>query len=69
MLFTVRTIQNAKTHSVGRIQSFSILKRVVYIVTTGLKKLMLFREIVDVYCKNQTKHMHTLCGKNAEFLH
>jgi hypothetical protein len=28
---------------------------------------MLFREIIAVYCENQTEHINTLCGQNAEF--
>jgi hypothetical protein len=36
MLFIVRTTQNTQVHSVGRIQSFSMWKQVVYAVTTGL---------------------------------
>jgi hypothetical protein len=52
----------------AELKSFSVLQRVVHILTTGLKELMLFREIVDLRCKNHTKHMHTLCGKNAEIL-
>jgi hypothetical protein len=27
---------------------------------------MLFREIIYIYCDNHTKHINTLCGKNAE---
>jgi hypothetical protein len=29
--------------------------------------LMLFREIITVYCENHTEHTNTLCGKNADF--
>jgi hypothetical protein len=32
----VRTIRNTQIHSVGRMQSSSVLKRVLHIVTTGL---------------------------------
>jgi hypothetical protein len=35
-LFIVITIWNTQIHSVGRMQSFSMLKRVVRIVTTVL---------------------------------
>jgi hypothetical protein len=38
-----------------------------YVSATKTSRLMLFREIVDVYCENQMKHTNTLCGKNAEF--
>jgi hypothetical protein len=27
---------------------------------------MLFKEIIAVYYENQTKHIDTLCGQNAE---
>jgi hypothetical protein len=36
-------------------------------VTTG-KLLIIFKEILSVYCENQTKQTHTLCGQNTEFL-
>jgi hypothetical protein len=36
ILFTVRTIRNTQMNSVGRMQSLNVLKKVVYIVTTGL---------------------------------
>jgi hypothetical protein len=35
-LFVVRTIRGTQIHSVGRMQSFSVLKRVVHILTTRL---------------------------------
>jgi hypothetical protein len=35
-LFIVRTIRNTQIHCVGRMQSFSVLKQVVYKVTTRL---------------------------------
>jgi hypothetical protein len=35
-LFIVRTIRNTQIHSVGRMQSFGMLKQVVHIVTAGL---------------------------------
>jgi hypothetical protein len=28
---------------------------------------MLFREIIAVYCDDHKKHIHALCGTNAEF--
>jgi hypothetical protein len=34
-LFIVRTIRNTQTHSMDRMQSFSMLKQMVHIVTTG----------------------------------
>jgi hypothetical protein len=34
----MRTIRNTQIHSVGRMQSFSALKRVVRIETTGLER-------------------------------
>jgi hypothetical protein len=30
-------------------------------------RLMLFREVITVYCENNTKHTDALCGQNAEF--
>jgi hypothetical protein len=39
--FIVRTIRNTQIHCVGRMQSFSVLKRVVHIVTTGLLRVKL----------------------------
>jgi hypothetical protein len=39
-LFIVRTIGNTQIHSVGRMQSFSMLKQVVHIESLGCKGLM-----------------------------
>lgn len=33
-----------------------------------MNKLMLFRKIIVVYCKNHTKSVNTLCGKIDEIL-
>jgi hypothetical protein len=42
-------------------------------ITAGMKfavrkpnSLMLFREIIAVYCENHVGHINTLCGQNAE---
>jgi hypothetical protein len=37
----------------------------VSIATTN--RLMLFREIIAVYCENHTEHINTLCGQNVGF--
>jgi hypothetical protein len=39
-LFIVRTTRNTQIHSVDRMQSFSVLKQVVHIVTTGLYRVI-----------------------------
>jgi hypothetical protein len=49
-LFTVRTIRNTQTHSVGRMQSFGMLKRAVHIVTVELQR---FRRIIMVPFSDQ----------------
>jgi hypothetical protein len=36
---------------------------------TTINWLMLFREIIAVYCENHMKHINTLCGQNAELLY
>jgi hypothetical protein len=33
------------------------------------KPVMLFMEIILLYCENHMEHIHTLCGRTAEFLH
>jgi hypothetical protein len=40
-----------------------------YVSATDIKRLMLFREIIAVYCENHTEHINTLCGQNAETLY
>jgi hypothetical protein len=40
-----------------------------YVSATKPNRLMLFREIVTVYCENHTEHTNTLCGQNARFLY
>jgi hypothetical protein len=37
-----------------------------YVSSTEIKRLMLFRETVAVYCEKHTEHTNTLCGQNAE---
>jgi predicted Zn-dependent protease with MMP-like domain len=38
-----------------------------YVSATKPNRLMLFREIIAVYCEYHTEHTNTLCGQNAEF--
>jgi hypothetical protein len=33
---------------------------------TKPNRLMLFREIIAVYCENHTEHTNTLCGQHAD---
>jgi hypothetical protein len=33
---------------------------------TATSRLMLFREIIAVYCENRTKHTNTPCGQNIK---
>ena len=42
--------------------------RAVNTVCLGYTKLMLSREIIVVCSQMHTKHIHTLCGQNVEFL-
>jgi hypothetical protein len=35
---------------------------------TKSNRLMLFREIIPVYCENHMEHTNTLCGQNSDFL-
>jgi hypothetical protein len=37
-----------------------------YVSTTKTNRLMLFREIIAVYCENRTEHTDTLCGQNVK---
>jgi hypothetical protein len=38
-----------------------------YITATVTNQLMLFKEIIAVYCENQMKHSDTRCVQNSEF--
>jgi hypothetical protein len=38
-----------------------------YVSATKPNGLMLFREIIAVYCENHTEHINTLCGQNAKY--
>jgi hypothetical protein len=40
-----------------------------YVCATKPNRLMLFREIIAVYCENQTEDTDTLCGQYAETLY
>jgi hypothetical protein len=47
---------------------FHVLPHRKYCVcNTEPNRLILYREIVAVYCDSHTEHTHTLCGQNAEF--
>jgi hypothetical protein len=39
-----------------------------YVSATKPNRLMLFREIIAVYCENHTEHINTLYGQNAVFV-
>jgi hypothetical protein len=39
-----------------------------YISTTKLSRLMLFGEIIAIYCENHTEHTNTLFGQNVKLL-
>jgi hypothetical protein len=43
-------------------------KKIQYFSITKINWLMLFREIIPVYPKNNMKTINTLCGQNAEIL-
>jgi hypothetical protein len=60
-------VQNAETLYI-RIQSVPHRKHIAspLLRTTGL---MLFREIIAVYCEKDTEHINTLCGQNVEFFY
>jgi hypothetical protein len=38
-----------------------------YVSATKPSRLMLFREIIAVYCENHMEDTNILCGQNAEF--
>jgi hypothetical protein len=40
-----------------------------HVSATKTIRLMLFGEIMAVYCENYMKHINTLCGKNAATLY
>jgi hypothetical protein len=40
-----------------------------YVSATKSNRLMMFREIIVVYCENHTEHVNTLCRHNAEIIY
>jgi hypothetical protein len=36
---------------------------------TETTQLMLFKEIIAVYCEHNTNHFNILCGENVEFFY
>jgi flagellar basal body-associated protein FliL len=55
-------------HCVGRmLSSVRASQETHYVFATKPNRLMMFREIIAVYCENHTEHTNTLCGQNAEF--
>jgi hypothetical protein len=52
----------------GRMQSsVRTYQETHYVSATKPNRLMLFREIIAVYCENHTERTNTLCGEIAEF--
>jgi hypothetical protein len=47
--------------------SFRTLPETHYVFSTNMNRLMLFTQIVVVYCENHTKHTNALCGQSVEF--
>jgi hypothetical protein len=43
-------------------------KKTQLFTITKINWLTLFKEIIAVYSENNTKHINTLCGQNAELL-
>jgi hypothetical protein len=63
----VRTIRNTEIHCVGRMQSsVRTSQGTHYASATKPNRLMLFREIIAVYCENHTEHRNTLCGQSKK---
>jgi hypothetical protein len=46
---------------IKRMENFKA-KETHYVSTTKPNRLMLFREMIAVYCENHTEHINTLCG-------
>jgi hypothetical protein len=40
-----------------------------YVSATKPNRLILFREIIAVYCENHMEHMNALCGQNVGFFY
>jgi hypothetical protein len=54
-------------NAVGYINSVRASQETHCVSITKPNRLMLFREIIAVYCENHTEHIPTVCGQNAEF--
>jgi hypothetical protein len=46
--------------------SVSTAQKTHSMAITETNRLMLFREIIAVYCENHTVHTNALCGQNSE---
>jgi hypothetical protein len=65
----VRIIQNTQINCVDRMQSsVRASQETHYVSFTKPNRLILFREIIAVYCKNHMEHMSTLCVKKIKSL-
>jgi hypothetical protein len=40
-----------------------------YVSATETNRLILFREVIAVYCENHMEHINTLCAQNVETLY
>jgi hypothetical protein len=45
------------------------LQRTLNVPTVETNLLVLCMEIIRIYCESHKKHVNTLCGQNADFLH
>jgi hypothetical protein len=50
-----------------KLNSVRTSRKTHYVSATNPNRLMLFREIIAVYCENHMEHINTPCGQNAEF--
>jgi hypothetical protein len=49
------------------VNPFRTSQKTHYVSATKTNRLILFREIIAVYCENHTEHINTLFGQNSKF--
>jgi hypothetical protein len=67
LAYTCEILAVAKFISIIFKNSVNISQETHYVSATKPNRLMLFREIIAVYCENHMGHINTLFGQNAVF--
>jgi hypothetical protein len=66
-LTNISPLKTEFLHNFFYINSVRTSQETHYVSAIKTNRLMRFREIIAVNCKNHTEHINILCGQNVEF--